>query len=369
MNRKYDEKLTKLIRKNQYAEKFGDLDVVIKPIPDGKHAGEMDPRVYKSFSKMTFISRFLPKKMFEMKLDAKNLEKLRKIFNNVDSHPMVSEEVLIDAEYVTMDDGEKINLKVYRKNSEVEDRPVLYYIHGGGFFAGSTDVVEEAMKLLVVEYNIVVFSVNYRLAPEYPYPVGHTDSYNGFRWVLDNASKYGGNNKKVFIAGDSAGGNLTQYCTNRSLADGLDNVLGQILLYPALNLSDYRDEYYDFDFSRFNVYKKHERAINMAMGMLDGSMGDLGDLIQIDDVNNVDISPYLEINPKLPPTLLSVGEFDPLRHETIAYGKKLLANDIDVSAVLYRGMPHAYLDQVGNYPQSEDCVLDMGRFIINYAKE
>lgn len=369
MKRKYDKNLVDIIQQNQYIHKFGDLDVLIKPVPDAKNLGEMDPRAYKNFKKMVLMTKILPKSMMQMKFDEKGLARLRAIFNKVDSSEMVTDDLVIDTVYVTVPDGDKISLKVYRKDANAQNQPILYYIHGGGFFAGSTDVVEESMKLMAVTFDITVFSVNYRLAPEYPYPIGHQDTYEGFKWVVENASKYSGDASNIFIAGDSAGGNLTQYCTTRSLEDGLDNVKGQMLLYSALNLTDKKDKYSNVDFGHFQPYSKHKGAIDMAMGLLGGSMDGLRDLIKITDADNVYLSPYLYINKKTPPTMVNVGEYDPLRTDTIAYGQKLKAEGIDVTAVIYRGMPHAYIDQAGNFPQAEDLINDMGRFILKHAKK
>ncbi|HOO25270.1 MAG TPA: alpha/beta hydrolase [Clostridiales bacterium] len=365
MDRKYDVKLADYIRENSYTEKFEDLDVEVKPLPDGIEGG-MDTRVYKNFRMLALLKKLLPKSVFKVSFDEKGLKMIRGIFNKVDSHPMVLEKIYTDTEYVAVEGGE-ISLKVYRKDKTLKDLPILYYMHGGGFIAGRTEVVEEAMKLLAVKYNILIFSVNYRLAPEYPFPTGHEDCYRAFEWILENASKYGGDASKVFVAGDSAGGNLAQFITNRSLDEKLDNVRGQILLYPVLNLSDERDEFYNINFDKLPVYEKHKSAIDLAMGMMGGSMGELTKLLKVDNPKDDRISPYLNIRENNPPTLISVGEFDPLRLESFAHARKLKSKGVQVNAVYFRGMTHAYLDQVGNFPQSEICVEDMGEFIQKHS--
>lgn len=358
MSINYDRNLVSVIREREYIDNIDGLDVLVKPIPDGLHDGEMDPRLYPGFRKMGFLSRFLPKSFFEMKADEKSISKLRKVFNKVDSSPIVESKIPKEVFYIDSFDGYELRMTVFGEASDTT--PILYYIHGGGFFAGRTEVVEEALKLLVENMDVIVYSLDYRLAPEHPYPIGHKDTYAGLKWILENAS---GNKESIFVAGDSAGGNLTQYCVNQALNDGLGGVRGQILLYPTLNMAEIKDAYSDVDFSKFEIFPRHRRAADVALGMLEGSGAMLQELLGVDNTENVDLSPYIYVNPNLPPTLISIGEFDALRTEGIAYAKKLKDEGIDVSVHFYRGLAHAYLDQVGNLPQSEDCVLEMADFI------
>jgi len=70
-----------------------------------------------------------------------------------------------------------------KKKKEEKSKPILYYIHGGGFFGGTPDVVEESVKMLVEKTGICVVSPAYRLAPENPYPTGHTDCFSVLEWI------------------------------------------------------------------------------------------------------------------------------------------------------------------------------------------
>ena len=369
MDRKYDEKLIDLIKEKQYIHKEENLDILVKPVPDFNSEEKIDPRVYKDLRIMAFFNRFMPKSIRSLSLKEKNIKKTRLAFNKVDSHKMVNKKISIEDFYIEVDDGYNMHMRAYMQDDKSKKFPILYYIHGGGFFAGSTDVVDEAMRLLVAKYKVVIFSVDYRLAPEYKYPRGHKDTYFGLKWLVDNAYKFGGDSSNIFVAGDSAGGNLAQYCSNKSTEDNLSNIKGQVLLYPVLNFSDKKDKYYNIDFSKFKISKKHKSVADFALNMMEGSNDDLVSLINIKDREDYYISPYLEVNPKLVPTMISVGELDFFRQESIAYAKKLNDLGIDVTTILYRGISHAYLDQVGNYPQSEDCVNEIGKFIYKYSKD
>lgn len=368
MTRKYDESLLLDIKQKQYTKNMYDMDVLIKPIPDSNIKGAMDPRLYASAKKMAFMMRFIPKRFLKMDTSPEGIKKLRKMFNNVDSTPMVESDIKTSKDLALASDGYKIPVTVFTDGSRFENKPVLYYIHGGGFFAGHTGVVEEAMKLLVEKTGITVFSVDYRLAPENPYPVGHEDCYSGLKWVYEHAKEYGGNPNAIFVAGDSAGGNLTQYCTTRSLEDKNNIVKGQLLLYPTVNMGGISDSIVDFDLSKFEIYPKHKRAIEMSLTMMHDSGTMLEELLQTDEIMTPYLTPYMKVRDDNPPTFITVGEHDFLTIETIAYAKKLYDHNIDVKTVIYKGLGHAYIDHVGNYPQAEDCIEEMGQYILKYAK-
>ena len=257
---------------------------------------------------------------------------------------------------------------IFKGEHTLEHAPILYYIHGGGFFAGSTAVVEEAMKVIVAHTQIIVCSIDYRLAPEHPYPTGHEDCYAGLKWVYAHAAELGGDPQNIFVSGDSAGGNLTLYCTNRSLEDKLPMVKGQLILYPTVNMGGVSDKHVDFSKDKYDISRKHARAINMTLNMMGDTGGALGTILGTDDVMNHYLTPYMDVNPNMPPTFVTVGEHDFLKIETLAYARKLVKAGVETKTIVYKGLGHAYLDRIGFLPQSEDCAIEMGNFILKYAK-
>lgn len=127
MSKKYSDKLVDAIREKQYTEQRIGVDVIIKPIPDCDIKGAMDPRLYDNSKMMARVMRFMPKKM--MVINVKNIEKLRKPFNNVDSTNFVkdtsSEKVFVEAK-----DGYKIPVTIFKGSKTLENAPILYFIHG-----------------------------------------------------------------------------------------------------------------------------------------------------------------------------------------------------------------------------------------------
>lgn len=364
MPREYDKKLLAGITRKQKMEMIDDVEVLIKPIPDCDIKGAMDPRLYQEMKKMAFVTRFMPKNMLKMEMDMKSLGKLRKMFNSVDSTPIVEEGVKVTADVVKAVDGYEIPIYCFKSEKTLPDAPILYFIHGGGFFAGSTDVVTDALKLIVANTSIIAFSIDYRLAPEHPYPTGHEDCYSGLKWIHENASRFGGDPHNIFVAGDSAGGNLTLYCTNKSLDDKLDLVKGQLILYPTVNMGGVQDEHVSFTKDKFDVYEKQARVINLSLDMFSGATDGLGGYLGTQELMTKYLTPYMEVSEKLPPTFVTVGEHDFLKVETLAYARKLVKAGVDTTTIVYKGLGHAYIDRIGYLPQSEDCAIEMGNFIL-----
>lgn len=371
MSKKYTDELLQAIHQKEYVKKVNDIDVIIKPIPENEEEGKMDPRLYRDNKKIATFMRFMPKSLMKMDASPKSIERLRGMFNGIKSVPVTSNQIEIIDQVIKGTDNNDIPIKIYLPIKKEEKAPVLYYIHGGGFFGGHMGVVNELVKMIVEKFNLVAVSIDYRLAPENPYPKGHEDCYQGLKWIYDHIGKYGGDINNIFVAGDSAGGNLTQYCTTRDLEEQGHRVKGQLLLYPTVNMGGIDDEYSHWSIERYNIHPKHRKVIETTLSMMNGDTGMtnlLGDILKTDDVMNVYLTPYMMDPAGLPPTFITVGEHDFLYLECLAYARKLVKADVETRTVVYQGMGHAYGDNIGVYPQSEDCVIEMGQFILKYSK-
>jgi len=368
MSRKYSQELLDKITEKQKIVNMKGVEVLVKNIPDSDEIGAMDPRLYKDMKMQMLLMRFLPKSAFKMDASPKSLNKLRKMFNGVKSIPTVERKINIIHETVKAADGYKIPVRIYKTEAKKKNVPVLYFIHGGGFFAGSPDVVEEALKLIVEKTDILAVSVDYRLCPENPYPAGHEDCYSVLKWIYQNAERFGGSNNNIFVAGDSAGGNLTQYCTTKDMEEGLAMVKGQLLLYPTLNMANVEDEYFKWSKDEYDIAPKYKAGLEKMLGMFDGMSGALGEFLGTTDIKNEYLCPYIREPKGLPPTFITVGEHDFLKVECLAYAAKLTKAGVETKTVLYKGFGHAYIDNIGVYPQSEDCAIEMGKFILEHSR-
>lgn len=367
MERKYSQELlNKLVEREEKTIMKG-IEVLVKNLPDSDEKGAMDPRLYNDMKKQLLMMKFMPKSLMKLDTSPKGIEKLRKMFNGVKSIPIVKKNINIEHKSVMGEDNNIIPIRIYKSDTVRENSQILYFIHGGGFFAGSPDVVEEFIKLIVEKTDIIAVSVDYRLAPENPYPAGHKDCYSTLKWIYENAEDLGGDRKNIFVAGDSAGGNLTQYCTTRDMEDDFGMVKGQLLLYPTVNMAGTEDEYYKWSIDEYEMAPKHKDGLTMMINMF-GSLTSLGDILGTTKIENGYLSPYIR-NPKgLPPTFITVGEHDFLKVESLAYAVKLTSAGVKTKTVLYKGFGHAYADNVGVYPQSEDCAIEVGKFILEISK-
>ncbi|WP_055666935.1 alpha/beta hydrolase [Desnuesiella massiliensis] len=368
MSRKYSQELLDKIIERQGIVNIKGAEVLVKKLPDSDERGAMDPRLYKDMKKQIILMKFMPKSLLKMDISPKSIGKLRKMFCEIKSNPMVEKKIDIIHGTVKATDGYKIPVRIYKSETVKENAPILYYIHGGGFFGGSPDVVEELVKLIVEKTDILAISVDYRLCPENPYPTGHEDCYSVLKWIYDNTESLGGNKNNIFVAGDSAGGNLTQYCTTKDMEQGLGMVKGQLLLYPTLNMAKVEDEFFKWSRDEYEIAPKYKAGIEMILGMFEGLSGGLGEILGTTDIKNEYLSPYIREPKGLPPTFITVGEHDFLKVECLAYAAKLTKAGVETKTVLYKGLGHAYGDNVGVYPQSEDCAIEMGNFILRYSR-
>lgn len=361
--KRYTDELLEQLRARAVVQDYYGMDLIVKRLPDSDEEGAMDPRLYEDSKKSLKMMAWMPKGLMKMDTSEKGILKLREMFNGIKSIPCTSPEISIEEVIVPADDGYGIPLRIYRHPETVADAPILFYIHGGGFFGGYMGVVEESVKMFVEKSHFLAVSIAYRLAPEHRYPRGHQDCYQGFQWVYEHARQMGGNPDLIFVAGDSAGGNLAQYCTTHDWQDGHHHVKGQLLLYPTLNMAKVEDEFYHPSLDQFAMTPKQKRGLSRMIGMF-GSMTDsLEPLLGVQDVKQDDLNPYTR-DPQLnPATFVAVGEHDFLKLETLGYAAKLHRAGVDVTAVLYHGFGHAFFDNTGVYPQCEDCIEEMIRFI------
>lgn len=341
MERKYNQDLLDKIKERQTVTKIHGVDVIVKNLPDCDENGAIDPCLYEDSKKMLKMLKFMPQSMLKMDTSAKGIAKLREMFNGIKSIPCVQDDIHIESLTVNSDDGYAIPVRVYCSQNPIINGPVLYYVHGGGFFGGSMDVVEESIKMFVAHSNIPVVSLNYRLAPENPYPIGHRDCYSVLEWIAENAEKLNIDRHKIFVAGDSAGGNLAQYCSKRTDENGTNRVKGQLLLYPTLNMAGIKDEFFDPEHEVFEMIPSQKKGLSKMLKMFAGMTGGLQSVLGTSDVHNDYLNPYTKDATHNPATFLSVGEHDFLKTETLGYAAKLHQAGVDTRVVLYKDMGYA----------------------------
>lgn len=363
----YEIEMLQKMRQRTINETIQGVSVKLKPIPDVEETGVLDPRYYKLISSVASLTKWVPDKYLKLGPQKQTIEVLKKAFNLVKSKRVTDDNLRVDQITIRGNDNNLIPLRIYHPIEKQEQVPILYFIHGGGFFAGSLDVCDEFLRYLASKFNILVFSIDYRLAPTNPFPKGHEDCYAGLQWIIKNAMHYQGNTERIFVAGDSAGGNLAHYCVVKDIEEQAFKIKGQCLIYPVLNLAGVVDDVVTWDLNKYEMSEKQKDATLFSIQMIKNGGVDIMKGVLQTDVNNIYLTPYLFESTKIPPTLLAVGEYDFLRVETLAYAAKLQQRNCKVEPYLYKGMGHGFIDHMGYFPQSEDLAIEIATFISKYS--
>ncbi len=206
--------------------------------------------------------------------------------------------------------------------------PLLVYYHGGGFVLGSLDTHDHLCRSLCQGANVHVLSVEYRKAPEFPFPAGPEDALTAFRYAQAHASSLGADAARVAVGGDSAGANLSTYVARRTRADRPPHA--QILIYPVTN----RDQ---------NTRSRllFERGFFLTRADIDWFDRQYVGAHGSDDP---DVSPLLDPDLRgLCPAVVVTAEFDPLRDEGEAYARALTAAGNSVDYWNEPGLMHGYV--------------------------
>jgi len=210
-----------------------------------------------------------------------------------------------------------------------ETLPALVYFHGGGWTIGDLDTHDVLCRQLALGARCAVFSVDYRLAPEHPFPAGVDDCWAATRYVAENGGRL--NVRGIALGGDSAGGNLAAVVSLLARDAGTPAIAFQLLIYPA---SDQRC-----------ATPSHERNAQGYLLTRDAIKYFRGHYLPAErDWLDWRASPLLaQSHAGLPPALVITAGYDPLRDEGSAYADKLRAAGVKVAYREYADMVHGFL--------------------------
>ena len=234
--------------------------------------------------------------------------------------------------------GGELPVRVYRPaRANSGPRPLILYIHGGGFVFGDLRMGDWMCSSVAVTVGAVVVSVDYRLAPAHPFPAAVEDCYAALTWAAENAAELGAapagepTASRVGVMGESAGGNLSAVLCLLARDRGGPEISHQALLYPST------------DMTRVSTTAAHSLIISepdmLAFRRLYLGAADPADPMA---------SPLLAADHSgLPPALIQVAEHDPLRDDGVRYAAALRSAGVPVRFTEYVGMPHGYLNFPG----------------------
>ncbi|TIC87761.1 alpha/beta hydrolase [Nocardioides sp. GY 10113] len=243
---------------------------------------------------------------------------------SVDMRPLDSAAIVDSVEDTTVSGAEgPLRARVYRP-SGAGPFPTVAMFHGGGFVLGDLDTHDAMARAICAGAEAVVVNVDYRLAPEFPFPAAADDAIAATRDVLARAAEFGGSDV-VAVAGDSAGGNLSAVATQH-----VPGLSAQLLVYPATDLTGSHPSHTENATGYFL-----ERDTMAWFGA-----AYLGDADPLDPK----ASPLRGTLADLPPALVVTAEFDPLRDEGIAYAEALAAAGVPVEQTTFPGLIHGFFD-------------------------
>jgi acetyl esterase len=227
----------------------------------------------------------------------------------------------------------EVPVRIYRPVAPVsEPMPGVVEIHGGGFIMGDLEMTDGFCDRVAAEFPAVVVSVQYRLAPEHPFPAGIDDCYAALTWLADNAEDLGIDPARIAIAGQSAGGGLAAGVALMARDRGGPALCFQLLEIPELD--DRLDTVSMTEFVDTPLWNRPN-----AIRSWSWYLGD-DDLPGSDDVSPYAAPARAEDLAGLPPAFVSVMEFDPLRDEGLIYATRLLQAGVSTELHAYPGTFH-----------------------------
>ncbi|MCR8726004.1 alpha/beta hydrolase [Frigidibacter sp. ROC022] len=245
-------------------------------------------------------------------------------------------------------DAGPIPARLYRPSGK-SMLPLMVYFHGGAFVMGDLESHDAILRKVVADCGIMVLSVDYRLAPEHPFPAAIDDAGAALRHVLARAEAMGADPAAILVGGDSAGGAIAI-----AAGRGQPQVAGMVLIYPVTDLS------------RLGETESYRRFGSGAVGLSLDDMQWATGLYAPDPASRLDwrCSP-LRAEPPLdmPPAFVVTAELDVLRSEGETFAGLLADNGCQVEHLAVRGVNHGFIAAFGKVPQADSAIAALADWI------
>jgi acetyl esterase len=243
-------------------------------------------------------------------------------------------------------DGAAIPARLYTPKGLAEGSPLLVYYHGGGFVIGSVDSHDNLCRYLAKQAMVRVLSVDYRLAPEHPFPAAPEDALTAFRYAAGNAEALGADPGAIAVGGDSAGANLAAVTCYQAVRSRGPRPVFQLLFYPSTDPSTrYRSQELfaeGFFLTQQDVDWFHDHYCPDPAMFRDPRFA----ILLADDLRG------------MPPAYLATAGFDPLRDEGEAFARRLRDAGVAVVARRHDDLIHGYVNFMGVGKRFREAVAE-----------
>lgn len=221
-----------------------------------------------------------------------------------------------------------------------ESESLIVYFHGGGFVIGNIDGSDSVCRMIAKKSGSKVISVDYRLAPENKFPVPVEDAFNSYRWIRENAERFGVDVDRIAVSGDSAGGNLSAALCLKAIDDEYPLPKLNVMFYPVVT-SDTSSE----------SFREYSNDLILTRGMMNWFHNHY--VRSHEDLMNPYFAPILSDKiSMMPETIVVTAEFDPLRDQGETYVADLRRNSVKATGIRAMGMIHGFL---GYFPVSSNA--------------
>ena len=247
----------------------------------------------------------------------------------------LSREVFVDELYAELP-GRRLRVRRYTPIVPARaPRPVIVDFHGGGYVIGQPELKDWFNSQLARRTDSIVVSVDYRLAPEHPFPAAYDDAIESYEWVVQNAREWDGDPERMAVLGDSAGGSLAAgvaIATSHQVTVPVPRA--QVLLYPATDLETKYPSAIENARAPFLSVEESDAYLDLYCSRTDRS----NDCIS--PINAADLS-------SVAPAVIITAEHDPLRDQGVAYGTALTAAGVRNRTTTYPGTAHGFISTPG----------------------
>ncbi|MFZ5734854.1 MAG: alpha/beta hydrolase [Pseudomonadota bacterium] len=239
-----------------------------------------------------------------------------------------------------------VRLSFRRYCAARSSRAALVYFHGGGWVLGGLDASDPICRFLAIHAGVTVFSVDYRLAPEHRFPAAVNDAIAGFRWIRNEADRWGIDPKLIAVGGDSAGGNLATVAALRTRNDERGGPAFQLLLYPVTDLSEKHPSHRLFDKEFLPTSAQADWFRDQYLRVPEDALDPNASPLLTADVGGA------------APAYIATAGFDVLRDEAEAYASRLAQAGVPTTLRRHASLAHNFASGLGVSRPSRLAMLE-----------